>query len=780
MPVSRGAEESAHGRVLEGLRVVDLSIGIAGAVTTMLLSDYGADVVKVEPPDGDPFRTTAGYTVWNRGKKSVALDIASGEGRASVGQLLVAADVLVESFAPGQADGMGFSYPALQAAHPRLVHCSITGYGHEGSMRNRPAEDGLVQARSALQNEQPGLRPGPVYLHVPLPSMGAALLASNAIAAALHARAVTGRGQWVTTSLMQGALAWDTQLRKRAEHPTAGLMNRWMFKELGPTPCFEASDGLWFHPMPWGVPVALAHVGLDPDSLPVSKLDSDDFEEKSAYFASLREVYRQRPRQEWLALFLEHDLPCQAVCPAEHAFEHPQMIHNRAVTELDIPGVGPVRQFGHAYRLERHDNLLQGPPPEIGQHTKEVLARGPAAATEPVTGAASLRYALDGIRVLDFGTALAGPFGAMVLGDFGADVIKVDPVDRAGSEADSTYAGCQRGKRSIAIDLKSTEGQEIVRTLISSADVIHYNLRTGVAERLGFGYEQAKAINPGIIFCHVTGYGNTGPYALLPGVDQMGQALCGLEYEQGGTPNGGHPTWYRFGMCDATTGFLSSLAVLQALYHRDRTGQGQAVEVDILSSAMLLASDAFIGPDDLPTRAHLDRDQTGFGPLHRLYRTKAGWLCVVARTDADWNALCHGLGLPRLLDDARFATSAARHDHAEELSAVLGERFQIGTAAAWFDILDQHGVPCEIASESWQDDWVDDPDAISNGWVTNYRHPVWGKFEQPGRLFELSDTPGHIAGPPPLIGQHTREILRAIDYSEEQVEKLRATGVVAW
>src|SRR4029078_5015810 len=110
-----------------------------------------------------------------------------------------------------------------------------------------------------------------------------------------------------------------------------------------------------------------------------------------------------------------------------------------------------------------------------------------------------------------------------------------------------------------------------------------------------------KAINPAIIFCHVTGYGNTGPYALLPGVDQMGQALCGLEYEQGGTPNGGHPTWLRFGMCDATTGFLFSLAVLHALYRRDRTGLGQAVEVDILSSAMLLASDAFLGPDELST-----------------------------------------------------------------------------------------------------------------------------------------------------------------------------------
>jgi crotonobetainyl-CoA:carnitine CoA-transferase CaiB-like acyl-CoA transferase len=260
----------------------------------------------------------------------------------------------------------------------------------------------------------------------------------------------------------------------------------------------------------------------------------------------------------------------------------------------------------------------------------------------------------------------------------------------------------------------------------------------------------------------------------------MGQALCGLEYEQGATPSGGHPTWYRFGMCDTTTGMLSSLAVLQALYHRDRTGEGQAIDVDILSAAMFLASDTFIGPPSLPTRPHLDMQQTGLGPLHRLYRTADGWICVVVRTEEHWRNLCAAVGAPALATNPRFSTPDVRRGHAVELADELGARFQTATAAAWFAELDRQGVPCEISSETWQRDWYDDPDSVANQWVTDYHHPVWGKLEQAGRLFELAGTPGRVAGPPPIIGEHSREILAELGYSADDVAALHDTGVIGW
>ena len=780
---SEQSRPDARRPVLAGLKVVDLSWGIAGPLTTMLLGDQGADVVKVEPPGGDPFRASPGYTVWNRNKKSVVLDLHDATDHAACRRLMAGADVVVESYSPGTTARLAVDYDAVRSDNSAVVYCSITAYGRTGASRDRPGYDALVQARWGLQNEQPGLRPGPVFLHLPLPSFGAALIASVGVNAALLTRDRTGRGQWVETSLAQGALTYMTQIWKRAETPTPALTELWRFKDFPPTPCFEARDGKWFHPMLQGLPVALAHLGLDPTSLPANASTTGDYEARREFFDAVRAVFLQRDRDEWVALLQDNDVSCQPIGTAEDGLDHAQVVHNGASVVVDLPGVGPVKQFGHAYRLEHHTARVPSPPRPLGADTDSVLAAldgagGPV--DQPARGSTPASP-LEGVRVLDFGTALAGPFGPMVLSDLGADVVKIDPVNsRVGTEADATYAACQRGKRSIAIDLKSAGGQRVARDLIASADVLHYNLRTGVAERLGFGYEQAKEVNPRIVFCHVTSYGNTGPLARWPGVDQMGQAIAGHEYEQGATPSGGHPTWYRFGMCDATAGLLSIVGVLQALRERDRTGTAQWVAADILSGAVFLASDAFVGPEPLVTRPHLDRDQMGLGPLYRLYRTLAGWLCIAAVRDEHWQSLCSAIGRPELRDDPRFVTASARHAAGATLASALEEAFVGRTAVEWFDALDAHGVPCEVSSETWGERWFDDADVIDQGWVTDYRHALWGRFEQPGKFLDLSETPTRIAGPPPVVGAHTREILLELGYGATEVETLRRDGAVAW
>jgi crotonobetainyl-CoA:carnitine CoA-transferase CaiB-like acyl-CoA transferase len=782
-----------HALPLDGLTVVDLSWGTAGAVTTMLLADSGATVVKVEPPSGDPFRATAGYTVWNRGKRSVVLDLHAAADRDAFLELVHGADVVVESFAPGTTTRLGIDEPTLRGVNPQLVYCSITGYGRTGAHRDRPGYDALVQARTGLQNEQPGLRPGPVFLHTPLPSFGAALLASVGIRAALLARARLGRGQWVETSLAQGALLWTTQVWKRAERPTPILHELWRIKEFPPTPCFEAGDGEWFHPMPHGVPVALAHLGRDPGEIDMMGAAFGDYEDRKAYFEAVGEIYRQRPRDEWVALLQAAEVPCQPVGTAEAAFDHPQLVHNGAVTVVDVPGVGPVRQFGRAFRTEGEPaGFSPEPAPAVGEHTAALVsdrASVPVTATGPaVPDSAPVdptdRGPLAGIRVLDFGTALAGPFGTMILGDLGADVIKVDPVGRGvGQPGESTWVACQRGKRSIAIDLKADAGRRIATELIASADVLHYNLRTGVAERLGYGYEQARAINPRIVFCHVTGYGSTGPLATWPGVDQMGQALCGHEYEQGATPSGGHPTWYRFGMCDAATGMLSIVGVLEALLAREAgspTPGSRKIEADILTAALFLSSSAFVGPDALPTRPHLDAEQMGLGALHRLYATTDGWLCVVADADQHWKALCAVTGLDGLVTDPRFSDTAERARNGEALAAILEPVLGARTAAEWFAALDGAGVPCEVAELDGATRLWDDADAGTNTWVAGFRHPVWGRLDQPAGFVDFSVTPARPAGPPPVLGADTSAVLAELGYDADAIEALRVAGAVAW
>jgi crotonobetainyl-CoA:carnitine CoA-transferase CaiB-like acyl-CoA transferase len=780
--------------VLDGLVVLELSGGLVGSLTGMMLADHGADVIKVERP-GAVRPDGPGALVWDRSKRSIVVDLATPDGVARFRQLATTADVVIETFAPGVAERLGIDDATLRTANPGLVYCSVTGYGSDSPWSDRPGWDALVQARSGIQGEQVALlRDGPAFLHLPLPSYGAFYLASCAINAALHVRERTGRGQQVSTSLMQGAMLWTSMVWTRAERPTPDLSMIFKYKDLGPTPTFGTGDGTWFHPMPQSIQLARAHLGADdPDLDPA--LNFGDHEQRVRYLEAAQRLFDQKGRDEWCELLWAAEVPTQPSLSPGEALTHQQVLHNRAATEVAVPGYGTVRQLGHAYHLERSEERPPSPPRPIGADTEAVLGALAETATAPAREARGsgeqLPNALAGVRVLDYGVALAGPFGPMVMADLGADVIKIDTISAAvGTGGGSVWAACQRGKRSIAVDLKSPEGQEISRRLIESADVVHYNMRVGVAERLGFGYEQAKAIKASIIHCHVTGYGNTGPLATWPGVDQMGQALAGIEWEQGATAAGGHPQWSRFGMCDAATGLLSVVGVLQALGHRERTGEGQQVETNILNAGMVFASDAIVADGgEVPARQHLDLLQRGLGPLYRLYETADGWLCVVIPSQDHWERLCGAVGRPELATDARFADADGRVANAGELGELLEETFATKAAADWFGVLDGAGVPCEVAYESPDDErssgqsappWFDDPAAQAAGWVTDYDHPIWGRLEQPGRLFELSETPGRLAGPPPVIGEHTREVLAELGYAGDEIDRLRAAGVVAW
>jgi crotonobetainyl-CoA:carnitine CoA-transferase CaiB-like acyl-CoA transferase len=786
--------------VLDGLVVLELADGLVGSLTAMTLADHGADVVKVEAP-GTVRPRVPGDLVWDRNKRSVVLDLTAPEGAERFRRLAATADVVIETFAPGVAARLGIEDEVLRRENPRLVYLSVTGYGDDGPWADRPGLDPLVQARSGIQGEQVALlRSGPAFFHLPLPSYGAYFLASCALHAALHVRERTGRGQRVSTSLFQGALLWTSMLWTRAERPTPDLTMLFPYKDLGPTPTFGTGDGTWFHPMPQAIPLAARHLGVDDPALdPAASMGPH--EPRAAYFDAAQRLFDGRGRDEWLELLWAAEVPAQPSLPPGEALTHHQVLHNRAATVVDVPGYGRVRQLGHAYHLSAGEERPPAPPRPVGADTEAVLAAAgaggwPGAAATPAGEAPP--NALSGVRVLDYGVALAGPFGPMIMADLGADVVKIDSISPAvGTTGGCVWAACQRGKRSIAVDLKSPEGQEISRRLIASADVVHYNMRVGVAERLGFGYEQARAVNPSIVHCHVTGYGNTGPLATWPGVDQMGQALAGIEWEQGATDAGGHPQWTRFGMCDAATGLLSVMGVLQALAHRERTGEGQQVETNILNAGMVFASDSITTDPDatepgsapLPARPHLDLLQRGLGPLCRLYETAEGWLCLVVPSEDDWARLGPALGRPELATDPRFADDEARRAHADELAAELEAVLATKSAADWFGVLDGAGVPCEVAAESPPDAatsggaapaWFDDPAARAAGWVTDYEHPIWGRLEQPGRLFELSETPGRLAGAPPVIGAHTREVLLELGYTGDEADALRAAGVVAW
>ena len=309
-----------------------------------------------------------------------------------------------------------------------------------------------------------------------------------------------------------------------------------------------------------------------------------------------------------------------------------------------------------------------------------------------------------------------------------------------------------------------------------SVDVVHHNMRPGVAERLGIDYATAKRLNPSIIYCHTTMWGTDGPRSTWPGFDQLGQSSCGLEYELSG--DGNPPVWYRFGMCDQACACQSAIAVLMALYWRERTGEGQFVDTSIVNGGVYLNSDVWSGPDGPFVRTRLDQRQTGFGPLYRLYPTSDGWIAVVAVTDDHWQRLT---GVVSVLEgDERFATGSGRDQHRDALAALLETVFAGDTSAAWFGALDAAGVPAEIADPDAASGWLRDPELVARGLVADYHHPDYGRFRQFGHLLHFSDTPGKIWGPPPRLGEHSREVLGELGYSEAEIQQLGQDGVTTW
>src|SRR5438270_3592303 len=352
---------------------------------------------------------------------------------------------------------------------------------------------------------------------------------------------------------------------------------------------------------------------------------------------------------------------------------------------------------------------------------------------------------LDGVRVIDFGQFLAGPFGPMVLADLGADVIKVEPLRGDGMRGGfpGSFMGCQRGKRDIALDLKQPDGVRIALELVATADMVHHNMTLGTADRLGIGYEQCKAVRPDVLYCNTFMYGPVGPLAPFGGLDPLGQAASGIEWEQGPVAEGNPPFWYRYGHGDIAAALPSVLGLLMALFHRNRTGEGQYVWSSILHGSMQFTADAWLHADGTPSaRPTLDREQLGLDALYRLYQTKDGWLQLAAVRDEHWPALCTVLRRDDLVDDPRFSTTAARRGHRAELTAILTDAFLGDHAFNWRRALDAAGVPSEVSVDTLNGEAVlFDDDLVRLGIITEYEHPVLGRTRHFGNLATFSGTP---------------------------------------
>jgi crotonobetainyl-CoA:carnitine CoA-transferase CaiB-like acyl-CoA transferase len=371
---------------------------------------------------------------------------------------------------------------------------------------------------------------------------------------------------------------------------------------------------------------------------------------------------------------------------------------------------------------------------------------------------------LKGVRVLDLGLGVAGPYTGRVLADLGADVIKVNALYDTYWAGTHMGLGTNRGKRSIAVNLKHPAGREVLDQLINSADVVALNWRPGAAARLGIDYETLRVRHPHLIYCNTRGY-EKGPRSELPGTDQNAAALTGTEWEDGACDAGNPPLWSRSNMGDTGNALLAAIAIVTALYHRAQTGQGQSVSTSIVNAGLLHTSYAWIHADGEPGDwGHVDGDQYGLSPHYRMYQCADDeWIFLAAVSPEERHRLTEVTGEP---------------DGPERLEEHLAACFRSRPAAAWLARLDEGGVPVEIIDENFCRALFDDPDAKSSLLVAETWSGSVGKFEDPGLLVNLSPAQCVIQRGPSMCGEHSREILIELGLSNEEIDTLAAEHAI--
>ena len=390
---------------------------------------------------------------------------------------------------------------------------------------------------------------------------------------------------------------------------------------------------------------------------------------------------------------------------------------------------------------------------------------------------------LDGVVVLDCTQVMAGPFCTLLLGDMGADVIKVerpegDDVRRQGppwiAGRAASFMAINRNKRSIVLNLRTDEGKDVFRTLAQRADVVTENFRPGTMDRLGLGYKQLSALKPSLIYAAISGFGQTGPYSQRRGFDLVAQGMSGLMSVTGNP--GGPPVKVGVPITDLTSGMYAAYGILNAYVHRLKTGQGQMVDTSLLEAGIAYSfweSTVYFYGGEVP------------GPLgsaHRLsapyqaFRTSDGYMNIGGATQRTWASLCRAIGREDLVSDPRFTEPGDRKMRETELAATLEETFSTRTTAHWMKTLDEAGVPCGPINDL--DQVYNDPHVLARNMLVEQEDPEIGTLKNIGIPVKLSETPGRIRRRAPDLGEHTREVLLEAGYSAGDLDRMREAGTL--
>lgn len=811
---------------LDGIRVVEFCHGMTNAQAGQMLADMGADVVQVEQPDGATIRRSPGYVMWGRGKQSIALDLQSPDDLEIILQLVDRADVVLEAFQPGVADRLGIGYDALCARNPGLVYSSISGWGEKSPLSGIKGYEALVMAKLGVFEayNRMTLRDGPSFLSTPYGSYSATQCSVLGIASALYERESSGLGQRIDTNVALAAAGldpWNQMLHMMTErYPDAFTAQPSFDEQLRPSTSFPlrllvavTSDGHWLQfsqVQPRLFKAMIDEAGLAPlleDPEWSSAPEFEDADKRTEFNRKLIEAVRSKTLAQWQQIFDKNpNVFAETFRQGTELLDHPQMVFDKQVVVVTDPTLGATRQPGPAVRFSGTPGSVRGPAPAIDADREEVLRElsrpvrsSPARSPEQ----ASRGLPLEGLTILELGTFYAGPYGATLLTDLGARVIKLEPLDGDPMRGMLPFpevgaAKVLQGKESLAIDMASEEGRKVVHELAARADIAIRSFRAGVAERLGVDADALLAINPELMYLDAPGFGIDGPYGHRPAfaptisagsgvaMRNFGKALRPADFQQltteearlasvqltiAANSGGTQPD----GIAAVTVGAALALAA----FAKRRGHGGQRILTTMLLSAAHAMSETVVdyGPDVHPPVP--DSESYGYGPLYRLYEAADGWVFLAAPAETEWRDLIIALApyAPDLGGDPRFSDATSRAENDTALADVLSRAFSTRNAADWEHELVARGLGCvKVETDTMESIYLGEFGQQA-GFVDEAVSPVFDAYPRIGPLVHFSRSATQ-ALPGCTLGQHSEAILSELGYSPEHIDKLRADGLL--
>jgi crotonobetainyl-CoA:carnitine CoA-transferase CaiB-like acyl-CoA transferase len=793
---------------LSHLRVVELGGGVTAPFCARLFADLGAQVVKVEPANGDESRRweplftgddgcehSAMFHYLNAGKESLSLDPDQAEDVQFLHTLLRSADVLVENLSPAQLAVWQLDTENLAERYPHLVHTSISPYGRTGPWADRPGTDLTVQAGSSLTVALGMPGDDPLCLPFDQAQYQAAFHGFAAALCALYERESSGEGQSIDISALQvlgylvGGMSLVTAKRKIKWQKAGTRLKGGIY----PTGLFECADGYICvatqHARQWKLFIDLmgnpdwAEDDKQADAFYLGNVEEEGVEVGDIAF---RTWLKQQTRTELLGVAREHNIILGEVKKSNEVLDSAQFAHRDFWATLDVAGVElKIPKLG--YQFEKTPVAIETAGPALGSLGAS-FREAPPAPIEMTRGERRSN-ALAGVRVLDFGWNWAGPMAGQLLADMGAEVIRPETVGRQDNMRAMDYASwffCHnnRSKMSACFNIAKPEGSALVRKLVSRCDVVMDNFAVGVMAKNGLGYEALKGANPDIVAVSMSMAGQQGPERGMRGFASTASAYAGMEgyvgYQKGGDRGEDQTVGFLpFGLGDTTQAIQGAIATLVALLHRKRTGEGQFVDMSLNESMT-----ATLG---LPLLDYQIKQQVAGpqGTSHRVYfpnglyrcRGEDHWLALSVRSSREWQSLCQAMGLDHLGADSSLQDVQARRERGSEIENAIAQWCANHDRDVATQLLIDTGVPAAPQLE------IDERDAhpVSTARDFTYRHDQ-GSFV-PCRIYNtpwlLSRTPPRVQRHAPALGEHNDYVYRdLLGLSSDQVDEFNASEVL--